>query len=885
MLWSVLFHAGALTGYLLLTASPPVSVTTRSATPERPSVSDAALPPGTTNDESHRAQELLRPLLEEVTRELPESQRKTLQDQVAKDLAPAAMALAEASSQSTADLTDLSRQVEQLHRDLILKVQERLQERLEADTADRFLTKLDQETAPALARTLQQALDIHVVRALDQQVGQAVATQRMEALQARQAAVGKVRDAWHLLHEVNDHLRHHRQGPEALATLLTTAIGHLDVALAKAQDLDQDQRDSLGVAKTTVADAQRAITPEAVAKARAAVDAAIAALIRTDHQEERARQALHAALRQDLRERVERQLLAEFRSTALPALKPSLVAQAQAAGITDPTRLEQLTTAAVNHLAIRVPALVGIGQSIQPRLTATTTPSESHSIPSDSPLGQLLDRQRQDLAVTIDRQVKTAVQGQPLDAPVQRLGAAIAQGTDAAAAQAYDRLGRLAAGVRQGRSGLVGPLDVDPLRHLGVDSTRLVVQGTVMDDAASYRERADRLAQRPHTGGEAWTIAQNTGTTLAGDASTRLVSATSLWSPPGSAQSVGTSPPFQPTFPTLAFTTATFLPADFPIDGSPGKWSHVPEIPLHPEWGQDPAQQSMQLGWRSDGLYLRFRIRDPDRRITKAKPQNFWDSDNVEVWFDGLNTKADYRSRTTGQHFWVWPSGAMDQPDLAGGEARIERKGGPVEIFPLTSGSLPRATTLDDGGWTVEFHLPRPLLVDANLAAGRIIGWNAYINTMGGTNWYWSAGKKAKTWYQPNTWGDVLLAGSDATLELIRPDQPLIPGRPFRICVRDSDQDQHPDQRDQVTVNLTPALGRPVIVSLRETGPATGVFEANIATALAVDDTKRDALALHAGEPLSITYLDRVRASGARDQVLRLRVVAASPLATMIRNP
>lgn len=889
--WSVLLHAGAAAAFWTTSAPSPTQATAaQEATPSSP-VTTTPTPtptqPLTRDIPSQRTVDLLQKTVEALTKDFPESQGSALRERVLHDLTPTAQALDLTSSQPGADPAMVAQQTDQLQREAILHVAARHAEQHDADLARHFLAAVDQETAPALAKELKKSVDIQVVRAVDQRIAQAVATQRKEALLALQAAVTSVRQAWHQLRQAEDRLRRQPQDDHGADPLVATAAQQLQEAVAKSHDLDQPQRECLTHATTAVTKAQSTPTPDAIKTAREAANAAIKALSQADHQEDRARQALTAFRQQELRTHAETQLIAQFRATTVPALQPGLLAQAQAAGITDPAQRAQVVATALEHLNARVPALVGIGNQLQGPGSGTgpTTTAAPNPIPTSTPLGQLLTQQCQDLVTTIDRSMATAMQGQTAGQALSSLSRRVTSAAQAPSTQAAERLAQLANGVRQGRSGILAPTDdaaSDADQH---DATRWVNQGIVQDDQATYRERADRLQQRIRTNGTTWSIESSAAATETHAVAMDTVPATSLWSPPAPARRLGNAAPFQPTFPTLAFTTASWLPPTFRIDGSAGKWAGIPAITLLPEWGTFPTAPTMQLGWRPDGLYLRFHVDDPDRHLTKARPEQFWDSDNVEVWFDGLNTKADYRSRTTGQHFWLWPCGSIDRPDLAGGEARIERKGSPVEVYPLATATVPRVATLDANGWTVESFLPRSVLVEATLAPGRIIGWNAYINTMGGTNWYWSAGKKAKTWYQPDTWGDVLLAGSDGTLELAHPDVPLVPGRPFRVRVRDPDQDVHPDRADIVSVTLTAALGHPMALTLRETGPATGTFEADIATTLALDTPSQEAVVLHAGEPVTITYVDRVGATGTRDQVLQLQLVTASPLATMVRMP
>jgi Carbohydrate family 9 binding domain-like len=406
-------------------------------------------------------------------------------------------------------------------------------------------------------------------------------------------------------------------------------------------------------------------------------------------------------------------------------------------------------------------------------------------------------------------------------------------------------------------------------------------QGGVQTSQA-YQKLASQVAQRGLQAGSAWIHPS-----LAAPGAEPVVESESipkhvLGGAEVIAVPLGPIPPFKPEFPSLAFQTIPCLSAGFTLDGGSDKWAKVPRLVMRPEWGTDASDQVVQVGWRNDGIYVRCEISDPDHQIRHAPATQFWEGDNVEVWFDGQNLKKPYRSRTTGQHFWVWPEGAENNSNQIGGEARIEQRGGGVEVFPFTKDRLQRAAMRTTSGWTVEFRLDKNILINATLEPGRIIGFNVYLNTLSGTNWYWSAGKKANTWYQPDTWGDLLLAGSDAVLE--RADvgadgvyPPLVAGQVVRLRVTDPDMDLDPNRPDRVEVTLQAQHGAIHRVALVESGNSTGVFLGGIATTPALEEDPPGLLGVYPGERIKVSYIDQVRSNGAKgaEVVMILRVGGA----------
>ena len=398
----------------------------------------------------------------------------------------------------------------------------------------------------------------------------------------------------------------------------------------------------------------------------------------------------------------------------------------------------------------------------------------------------------------------------------------------------------------------------------------------------SYHKLASQVAQRGHQTGSSW-IKPGIIAPLADPiVESILIPQHAIGGSDFVKLPIAKKPPFTHDFPSLAFQAIPYLPMGFTLDGSATKWDGIPRLVMRPEWGTDASEQVVQVGWRGDGLYVRCEVYDPDHQIRHAQATRFWEGDNVEVWFDGQNLKQSFRSRTTGQHFWVWPEGAEDHVDQIGGEARIEHRGGGVEVFPFTKGRFMRAAMRTNVGWMVEFRLDKSMLINATLEPGRIIGFNLYLNTLSGTNWFWSAGKKANTWYQPDTWGDLLLAGSNATLERAEVRErghfpPLVAGQPVRLRVTDADMNLDPTQPDRVEVTLQTDHGRNQRAALTETGKSTGVFIGSIATTPALDEDPPGVLGVNPGERIKVTYIDQVRSDGAKDTEVAafLRVGAA----------
>jgi len=391
---------------------------------------------------------------------------------------------------------------------------------------------------------------------------------------------------------------------------------------------------------------------------------------------------------------------------------------------------------------------------------------------------------------------------------------------------------------------------------------------------ALYAEITGQIADRGTITGGQWTREGAEGQTseaeaVVGDVPARVVGEAAADVKP----ELTNDQPFTPNFKSIAFTTVPYFNSTFRIDGNLAKWDAMPAIMLKPEYGNDPSPQVMKLAWSNNGLFMYCKVIDPDHQLAKAEPRDFWAADVLEVWVDAYNTKEKFRARHLGQQFWVWPMGSASDPTMTGGESIMAVKGGQYNFKGLHGDKLERWGAETADGWVLEVRFPPELINDADLSAGRILGFNAYVTTNRGTkvptNWYWSSGKEAATYAQPDTWGDVLLAGSDAKIEVLSGHEDsakrvLGVGEPLRLRVTDGDMDLNSRARDKVMVTLKDGHGGQQIAVLEETGESTGTFDGAVSTALALDEAVPAVLGVYEGERVEITYIDQARANGAR---------------------
>lgn len=358
--------------------------------------------------------------------------------------------------------------------------------------------------------------------------------------------------------------------------------------------------------------------------------------------------------------------------------------------------------------------------------------------------------------------------------------------------------------------------------------------------------------------------------------------------------------PYTPTFKSLGFIAVPYLTQPMKIDGNFDDWKDVPAVYLKPErWDgknleglQIAEQVPVKFAWDKHGLYFMLDMDDPDRSMKAASRQSFWHGDTLEIFMDTMNTKEHVRARGAGQQFWVWPAGSAEDATLPGGESYVEQFA-PHRYVPFQSKQMPLAVEKTAKGYRLECRINTEFVRDADLIPGKILGLNFTVETGTRVHYYWSASKAAGTYNRPDTWGDVLLGGSDGKLEI--PEQladetggkgdptkttsSIVVGQPLRLRVSDGDMNLNDRLEDKVMVTVAnPANGDSQVAILKETGADTGIFEGAIRTALDIGEKVPGVVSVFDGQKLRVTYVDQARANGARDAKVALDVKAASPV-------
>jgi len=285
------------------------------------------------------------------------------------------------------------------------------------------------------------------------------------------------------------------------------------------------------------------------------------------------------------------------------------------------------------------------------------------------------------------------------------------------------------------------------------------------------------------------------------------------------------------------------------------------------------------MRWSPDGLYFGYTVDDPNG--IQPNPEQSWDGDCIEIMIDMANSKRESAyENIDAQKFQLTPFGAKGNKDLRVWEMGRGLRGLRMAVgYPDEEGVKGHAAATDHGGsYTVEGFISRRALSKPLLVPGKYVGLNFSLNRGGdATTYQWSASQQLQSWRRPDTWGDVLLLGSDAKLAFItamdddQPVEAVVPGDLLHVQVIDADMNLNTRKTDRVSAQLYMKSGASTLfVVLEETGVNTGVFRASVNTQPYFMEPRENTLNVRSGESIELHYTDARTEYGEKDRRLSM---------------
>ena len=339
------------------------------------------------------------------------------------------------------------------------------------------------------------------------------------------------------------------------------------------------------------------------------------------------------------------------------------------------------------------------------------------------------------------------------------------------------------------------------------------------------------------------------------------------------------------------FAAAPFLPDDaITIDGKLDDWKDLAPT----EAGRKPRRQECRHGQSSisKGLGRLDHARPADCRGRNRYHGQDRERAARRRVLDERRGRSPYRhtqhevlETRRGKYasvfcFPLWAQGPPEERRLR--DASPQRRGGGWQMGASrlwARGHSPCRRADETGMVDGDAHSQIDLR-SSEIKPGHIIGFNLIVDTGSDTYHHFTVKKKSSPSQHPETWGDLLLLGTDATVELLdETGQKLTavcPGQAFRLRITDPDMNDDATRPDKIGAIIRCESGERETLVLEETGPNTGVFETTIASRLNTGGRVPNVLGVFEGERVTVEYIDQARAFGERGTVLRTTIPVSS---------
>ena len=353
-----------------------------------------------------------------------------------------------------------------------------------------------------------------------------------------------------------------------------------------------------------------------------------------------------------------------------------------------------------------------------------------------------------------------------------------------------------------------------------------------------------------------------------------------------------------PKFEALAFGGAEYQAKPLTIDGNLSDWGTL-RHPMNMRWSFDGKALEnglpLWVRWSPQGIYFAYRV--PGRTKIDPSLEKAYEGDTFELWLDVDNLRKESMSDSPySQQFLFMPWGNVRGRDITFAEIGRGFRGIASHDFKFADPAKPigksAAIGPDANGYVVEGFLGREALAKPRLKAGLYLAMNFSINR--GYDYansqQWSMSKSTETggFNRPDTWGDVLLLGTDAEArftDLAKSDgeaEAATPGQAMGVEIKDADMNSDSTKRDRMLASVkVDGTASQLSVILEETGPDTGVFRGIFDTQSSFQGASENTLNVRGGQVISLVYEDSRNATGSAGVSVGSRIPVALPVMTM----
>ncbi len=381
----------------------------------------------------------------------------------------------------------------------------------------------------------------------------------------------------------------------------------------------------------------------------------------------------------------------------------------------------------------------------------------------------------------------------------------------------------------------------------------------------------------------------------------------------------------RPDFKCRRFEAIPFL-SKFPrLDGELSDWGRIRPLVLgrgRHSLKKGEAPIMVYAAWSYQGFFFAYQVRDEEEFIWPAFGHGGlspWMGDYLRLFFDTLDARNTNRGEPHTQEFAIFPRGTELEENTPGIERAIAsqrdattkeyrgvkssnkmfveqppRSMGPDGTGPYRVTSVTRGPKGRYSGYTVEAFIPRTLFKVPVFAPGWYVGFDCRVAT----------GRQSRSWTKfvgqawspagkpdnPDTWGDLLLLGTDPRILLQDADDAgtvstcIVPGHSYLLTVIDPDRNVSVTARDHVLLSAEVPGGENdvEIFLLEETGKNRGVFRGYIDTQAGLGRTVQGVVEAMPGQEVRFGYVDFADSHGRRNRIFEVRLPVVCSMLRLI---
>lgn len=354
----------------------------------------------------------------------------------------------------------------------------------------------------------------------------------------------------------------------------------------------------------------------------------------------------------------------------------------------------------------------------------------------------------------------------------------------------------------------------------------------------------------------------------------------------------------KPDFPTLEFGAAAMMEKPPLIDGDLSDWGEL-RHGLKLRYRGNSLEKvtegpTVYVRWSPDGLYFAYTVTDPNG--IQPCPEHSWSGDGMEIMIDMANSRRpEAYLNVDSQKFSLTPFGCKGKETLTIWEMGRGLRGlGMAGDYPDIEGIKGKsaAKILPGKAYSVEGFISRRALAKPLLVPGKYVGLNFSLNqSTEEAGYQWSSSQQLQTWRRPDTWGDLLLLGSDAKLKFVKDAESdeeakgIVPHDVMCVEVADADMNINTRKVDRVPAELVVKDGASrLFIVLRETGANTGVFRASVNTQPYFMEPNENALNVQSGEIVQLVYTDARAEYGEKNRKVLAELAVGWPVMKLRSN-